>query len=67
MSSPLVGPPVAKTKALYCPNCGGPVELRGFGHALTVVCPHCLSVLDASSPLLKLFRRRRRRNRAGLL
>jgi hypothetical protein len=39
---------------MYCPNCGGPVEFRGFGHALTVVCPQCLSVLDASSPLLKL-------------
>lgn len=54
MSSPLVGPPVAKTKALYCPNCGGPVEFRGFGHALTVVCPQCLSLLDATSPLLKI-------------
>lgn len=54
MSSPLVGPPVGKTKAMYCPNCGGPVEFRGFGHALTVVCPQCLSVLDASSPLLKI-------------
>jgi hypothetical protein len=39
---------------MYCPNCGGPVEFRGFGHALTVVCPQCLSVLDASSPLLKI-------------
>jgi len=39
---------------MYCPNCGGPVELRGFGRALTVVCPQCLSVLDASSPLLKI-------------
>ncbi len=54
MSSPLVAPPIAKTKALYCPNCGGPVEFRGFGHALTVVCPQCLSVLDASSTLLKI-------------
>jgi hypothetical protein len=42
--------PVVKPKALYCPNCGGPVELRGFGHALTVVCPQCLSVLDATTP-----------------
>lgn len=54
MSSPLVGPPVVKAKAMYCPNCGGPVEFRGFGHALTIVCPQCLSVLDASSPLLKI-------------
>lgn len=55
MSSPLVGPPVAKVQAMYCPNCGGPVEFRGFGHALTVVCPQCLTVLDASSPILKII------------
>jgi hypothetical protein len=55
MSSPLVQPPVAKTKALFCPNCGGPIELRGFGHALTAVCPQCLSVLDASSPELHIL------------
>lgn len=54
MSSPLVAPPVVKAKALNCPNCGGPVELRGFGHALTVVCQQCLSVLDASTPELKI-------------
>ena len=45
-----MSPSIAKPKALYCPNCGGPVELRGFGHALTVVCPQCLSVLDATTP-----------------
>jgi hypothetical protein len=54
MSSPLVGPPVAKAQAMFCPNCGGPIEFRGFGRALTVVCPQCFSVLDASSPLLKI-------------
>ncbi len=53
MASSLVSPPVVKAKALFCPNCGGPVELRGFGHALTVVCPQCLSVLDATTPLLQ--------------
>jgi hypothetical protein len=30
------------------------VELRGFGHALTVICPQCFTVLDATSPLLKI-------------
>jgi hypothetical protein len=40
---------------MYCPNCGGPVEFRGFGHALTIVCPQCLSVLDATSPILKIL------------
>jgi len=55
VASSLVAPPVAKAKALFCPNCGGPVQLRGFGHALTVVCSQCFSVLDASTPLLKVL------------
>lgn len=42
-------------KALNCPNCGGPVELRGFGRALTVVCPQCFSVIDVSTPELKIL------------
>jgi Domain of unknown function (DUF4178) len=49
--------PVVKPKALYCPNCGGPVELRGFGHSLTVVCPQCLSVLDATSPTFEILQK----------
>lgn len=55
MASSLVAPPIVKAKALFCPNCGGPVELRGFGHALTVICPQCLSVMDASTPLLQVL------------
>jgi Domain of unknown function (DUF4178) len=50
MSTTLVSPPVVKPKSLSCPNCGGPVELRGFAHTLSVVCPQCLTVLDASTP-----------------
>src|SRR3982750_4884164 len=47
--------PVAKPKTMYCPNCGGPLERRGYGYTLTMVCPQCLSVLDASvDPLRKL-------------
>lgn len=57
MASPAVPPPVVKPKALYCPNCGGPVERRGFGHTLTIVCPSCLTVLDASTPLLQVLQR----------
>jgi hypothetical protein len=55
MGSPLVSPPVAKAAAMFCPNCGGPVEIRGFAHTLSVVCPQCLSVLDATSPLLHIL------------
>jgi hypothetical protein len=55
MPPPYVAPPVVKPKTLFCPNCGGPVERRGFGHTLTVACPQCLSVLDASTPLLRIL------------
>lgn len=57
MSSALVTPTVVKTKALNCPNCGSPVELRGFAHTLNVVCPSCLSVLDTSTPVLSIVQR----------
>ncbi len=50
MATTSVNPTVVKPKSLNCPNCGAPVELRGFAHTLSVVCPHCLSVLDASTP-----------------
>jgi len=67
MGSPLVQPPVAKSKTLHCPNCGGPIELRGFGHALTAVCPGCLSVLDASTPLLKVLQELHEKQRTNAL
>src|SRR5262249_55529534 len=52
MASPLVAPPVARAKALACPNCGGPIDFRTFGQTLTVVCPQCAGFLDASNPQL---------------
>jgi hypothetical protein len=57
MSSAAVTPPVVKAKSLHCPGCGGPVELRGFGHTLSVVCPQCHAVLDVSSPLVQILQR----------
>ncbi len=57
MSSAAVSPPVVKAKTLQCPGCGGPVELRGFGHTLSVVCPQCHAVLDVSSPLVQILQR----------
>lgn len=54
MSSTLVSPPLVKAKALSCPNCGAPVELRGFAHTLNAVCPSCLTILDASTPELQI-------------
>ena len=55
--SPSVSAPVAKAQALACPNCGGPVERRGFGYTLSVVCPQCLTVLDASTPQLQILQK----------
>lgn len=57
MSSALVSPNVVKAKALNCPNCGGPLELRGFAHTLNAVCPSCLSVIDTSTPVLSVVQR----------
>jgi len=57
MSSPLFGPPVAKAKSMSCPNCGAAVEMRGFAHTLSVVCPSCLSVLDATDPQFTILQR----------
>lgn len=48
---------VVKPKALACPNCGAPVERRGFGYTLTAVCPQCMTVLDASTPVLQILAR----------
>src|SRR5579872_3566385 len=50
-------PLVAKAQALACPNCGGPVERRGFGYSITAVCPQCLTVLDTSTPQLQILQR----------
>jgi len=44
-----------KTRSLSCPNCGGPVQLRGFAHTLSVTCPQCLSILDASTPEVQIL------------
>lgn len=48
-------PPVTAA-SLHCINCGGPIQLRGFAHTLTVVCPSCASVLDTSTPLVQIVR-----------
>jgi Domain of unknown function (DUF4178) len=46
-----------QTKSISCPNCGGPVELRGFAHTLSVVCPQCLTVLDALTPEVQILQK----------
>jgi hypothetical protein len=49
--------PAVQAKSISCPNCGGPVQLRGFAHTLSVVCPQCLSVLDASTPEVQILQK----------
>jgi hypothetical protein len=44
-----------RVRSLSCPNCGGSVELRGFAHTLSVTCPQCHSVLDTSTPEVRIL------------
>jgi hypothetical protein len=53
----MAAPPVARAKPLACPNCGGPIDFRTFGRTISVVCPQCKSVLDASNPVLETLQR----------
>ena len=57
MNAAAANPPLVRVKALICPNCGGPVELRGFAHTLSAVCPSCHSILDATTPTLSLLQK----------
>ncbi len=50
------GEPV-KAKAIFCPNCGATVQLRGFAHTLNATCTRCLSVLDPTTPSVKLLQK----------
>jgi hypothetical protein len=63
MTTPTVTPQFVKPKALNCPNCGAPVELRGFAHTLNVVCPNCHSILDASTPEFTILQTLQRKER----
>jgi hypothetical protein len=49
--------PAVQAKSISCPNCGGPVQLRGFAHTLSVVCPQCLTVLDATTPEVEILQK----------
>src|SRR5579863_4741147 len=49
--------PGSTIKGLNCPNCGAALQIRGFEHTLTVVCPQCLSVLDAKDPNLQVLQK----------
>jgi hypothetical protein len=42
-------------KALSCPHCGGPLELRAPDRTERVGCPHCGAMLDATQGELRLL------------
>jgi hypothetical protein len=44
-----------QVQALQCPNCGGTVQLRGYAQTVNAVCEHCLSILDTSTPALRIL------------
>ncbi len=50
-------PPHSTVRALNCPNCGGIVNVRAQGLTVSVLCEHCGSTLDATSPDLQVIAR----------
>jgi hypothetical protein len=46
-----------QVQSLTCPNCGASLTVRSMGRAVTVVCDHCHSILDAKDPQLKILQR----------
>lgn len=50
-------PGTPQAKSLHCPGCGAALTLRSFSNAVTVVCDHCHSILDAQDPLLKILQK----------
>jgi len=57
----------AQVKGLNCPNCGGALTVRGFEHTVSVVCPQCLSILDAKDPNLQILQKFKDKTRITLL
>lgn len=57
-SPPLTNPPPKpQARALNCPSCGAAITLRALGHAETVVCDSCHSILDAKDPNLQVLQK----------
>jgi len=50
-------PGTPQVKALNCPGCGAALTLRSFSQAVTVVCDHCHSILDAQDPRLTILQK----------
>ncbi len=46
---------VSAVKSLNCPNCGAALTVRTFQNAVSIVCSHCHSILDAKDPNLQIL------------
>lgn len=46
-----------QVQSLRCPGCGASLTVRSMGRAVTVVCDHCHSILDAKDPQLRILQR----------
>jgi hypothetical protein len=58
MSASGPNPPAApQVKSLNCPGCGAAITLRSLNQAVTVVCDHCHSILDAQDPRLAILQK----------
>ena len=58
MSSSGPAPPgTPQVKSLNCPSCGATLTVRSFGHAVTIVCESCHSILDAQDPRLQVLQK----------
>src|SRR5271155_4599009 len=50
-------PGTPQVKALNCPGCGAAITLRSLSQAVTVICDHCHSILDAQDPRLTILQK----------
>lgn len=58
MSAASPGSPTPpKVETLACSNCGAPLAVRTLGKAISIVCEHCHSILDARDPQLRILQR----------
>ena len=42
--------PVARTRTIACPNCGGSIDIRANGLSISAACGSCGSVVDVTNP-----------------
>jgi hypothetical protein len=54
---------VPQVRPLICPNCGGTVNLRGYAQTVNAVCEHCHTILDATTPSLRVVQKFQERTR----